>query len=186
MCSLPSPLRALIILFSLHGCVCVHISAQMSETQVLSAISSSSSFSCSSHAQTLPPPPPHPLTSTTAASSTGRPVGGATHVLTSPWQPLSSPCPPRHTHSGVTRPHPPHQTQDTHTYARVYTLNSLDCIRCGTNFIHMPCQPCLKSPCLLQITLDELWDHNVAFFFINRVEITHSPQVLAQLCGCTC
>lgn len=79
----------------------------MSETQVLSASSFASfSSSSSSHTHNLTP-----LTSMTAASSTGRPVGGATHVLTSPWQPLSSPCPPRHTHSlKHTRSHSPTPT----------------------------------------------------------------------------
>lgn len=98
-----------------------------------------------------PPPPPHPpLTSTTAASSTGRPVGGATHVLTLPWQPLSSLCPP-HTHTVESLAHT-HRPRDTHTHTQTYTLNSLDCIRCRTNLIHMPRQPSLKSPFMVRVS----------------------------------
>lgn len=166
--------------FSLHGCVCVRISAQMSETQVLSAISLSSSFSssCSSHTHKHSPP----LTSMTAASSTGRPVGGATHVLTSPWQPLSSPCPSRHTHSRVTRPHPPHQPQDTHTNIHTEFLG-LHPVQDKLNPHALPAifEKSIHGSSLFQITLDEVRYSNIAVFFLNQVVIIHA--ILAQLCN---
>lgn len=96
----------------------------------------------------------------TAASSTGRPVGGATHVLTSPWQPLSSPCPPCHTHRAESLIHT-HPTS-RHTHTRTYVLNSLDCIRCRTNLIHMPRQPSLKTPFMVQVSFSQLWVRSAA------------------------
>lgn len=83
-------------------------------------------------------------------------------MLTSPWQPLSSPCPPCHTHtqSRVTHPHPPNLK--THTHTRACVLNSLDCIRCRTNLIHMPRQPSLKTPFMVQVSFSQLWVRSAA------------------------
>lgn len=102
----------------------------------------------------------------TAASSTGRPVGGATHVLTSPWQPLSSPCPPCHTHTEQSHSSTPTQPQDTHTHA---------CVRAEFLGLH-PVQDKLNphappaifensihGSSLFQSTLGEVCSNNFAF-----------------------
>lgn len=109
---------------------CVHIHVLMSETQVLSTI-----------ALLLCLISTHTLTSTTAAASTGRPGAGATHVLTSPWQPLSSPCPPRHTAESPAHTHRPQDTNKVNS--------SSHCIRSKLN----PWQPSLKSLVMVQVSL---------------------------------
>lgn len=100
---------------------------------------------------------------------------GATHVLTSPWQPLSSPCPPCHTHthtqSRVTHPHPPNLK--THTHTRACVLNSLDCIRCRTNLIHMPRQPSLKTPFMVQVSFSQLWVRSAATTLLFPPPLNH-------------
>lgn len=78
-----------LFLFNIHVGMFVSDYVWISETQVLSALSLPPPHS---------PPPrtlfPYSLFLVKAALSTGRLVCGATHVLTLPWQLLSTPCPP--------------------------------------------------------------------------------------------
>lgn len=65
-----------------------------------------------------------------------------------------------HTHREQSHSSTPTQPQDTHTRACV--LNSLDCIRCRTNLIHMPRQPSLKTPFMAQVSFSQLWVRSAA------------------------
>lgn len=65
-----------------------------------------------------------------------------------------------HTHTEQSHSSTPTQPQDTHTHACV--RNSLDCIRCRTNLIHMPRQPSLKTPFMVQVSFSQLWVRSAA------------------------
>lgn len=80
-------------------------------------------------------------------------------AMATPLFPLPT-MPHTHTQSRVTHPHPPNLK--THTHTRACVLNSLDCIRCRTNLIHMPRQPSLKTPFMVQVSFSQLWVRSAA------------------------
>lgn len=95
------------------------------------------------------------------ASSTGRPAGGATHVLTLPWQPLSSPCPPLHTHRAESLAHA-HQPQVPHMHSEFLGLHP---VQDKLNLHALPAifKKSIQGSSFFQITLGGVRNNHTAF-----------------------